>query len=81
MDKPSFLKHLLWNTLLIGGCTLVVIVFLAGLVGLVAVTFWVCKFGIIGLTIECLVLLVLFIFASALYEYFRDLKKYKKTEK
>ena len=80
MNKPSFLEYLLNTTLLIVGFVLVAAVIIACLVGFVAVTIWACEFGVVGLIIECLVIMVLFIFVFSLYEYYKDLKKYKKTE-
>ncbi len=81
MQKPSLLEYLLVGS----GLTIIAVLALGGIVaslfGIVYITYWLVGFGIVGVTIECIAIVALFVLGWTINQYLKDLKTYNDSTK
>lgn len=81
MKKPSLLEYILIGI----GLTIVIVLALTGIVailfGVIYATYWFVGLGVVGIIIECIIVVALFVLGWVVSQYLKDLKKYNDSTK
>ena len=81
MQKPSLLEYLLIGI----GLTIIAVLALIGIVaillGVIYATHWFVGLGVVGIIIECIIVVALFVLGWVVSQYLKDLKEYNDSTK